>query len=246
MAKNNGNRMQNGFLQATNYLNSHLNPGETPLYRAHLSWIPVFIHQIPFMLAGGLIGGLVWGITNDFFMGLLIFILAEVIGVLSQLPQCYRNIATDILITDQGIHSKKKLVAVEDDQFARFQFINDAELTYNSILQRILQYGQVEVSLISGSEDDYIFKNLAKPMTFKNALRAAQQRFINGGGAVGMNGGYGQGMRGGMPPNQNMNVGYTDEVGVPDAMPTRNPSRSNGQGRPRNGNVPMSMNRPRN
>lgn len=192
----NDNRMKKGFLQATNYLNSHLNPGEIALYRAHLSWIPIFIHQIPFMLVGGIIGGLVWGITNDFLIGSAIFIIAGIIGVLSQIPQCYKNIATDILITSQGVHSKTKLIAVEDDQFTGYGYINDAELNYHSIIQRFLQYGEVKISTVSGTEDDYVFKNLAKPMTFKRACRAAQQRFLNRGLTTGGP------MMNAMPPQQ--------------------------------------------
>lgn len=213
------NKMMKGFLQATKYLNEHLNPGETPIYRAHLSWIPCFIHQIPFMLVGGIAGGVAWGITTDFFLGTAVFAGAWVLGVLSQLPQCYKNISTDILITNQGIHSKKKLFAVEDDQFSRYGYINDAELTYGTVFQRMFQYGQIKVSTVGGGgESNYEFKNLAKPATFKNALRAAQQKFGGGGGYAG-----------GMPPQGGpqqapipQNQGYQDTgISGGGGIPTR-------------------------
>lgn len=195
-------QMKKGFLQATNYLNSHLNQDEFPLYRAHLSWIPVFIHQVPFMLVGSVIGGAVWGILGDFFLGCGIALIAWVIGFLSQIGQIYRNIATDILLTNQGLHSKHKLFAVEDDQFSRYGYFNDAVLDYNSILQRLFQYGDVEVNTI-GDGADYIFKSLAKPQAFKSAVRAAQQKYGMGGmpGPMGapMGGGYRGGGYGGAP-----------------------------------------------
>lgn len=173
-------RVYKGFLQTTGYLNSHLNVDEVPLYRAHLSWIPVFIHQIPFMLAGGAIGGLVWGLMNDFLLGFGIYTLAFVIGMISQIPQVYANIATDILITNQGVHSKKKLVAVQDDKFTQHQYLNDVELDYRSVFQRIFEYGTVKVVTIAGSDENYEFKNLAKPATFKQAVRAIKNKYPDG------------------------------------------------------------------
>lgn len=170
-------KMKKGFLQATNYLNSHLNSDEVPLYRAHLSWIPVFIHQVPFMILGGIIGGIAWGVTGDFILGCTIQLAAWGIGIIAQFHQIYKNIATDILLTNQGIHSKYKLFAVEDDQFTRYVYVNDAELSYNSIFQRLLEYGDIEISTISGSDDDYVFKCVAKPMSLKRAVRAAQNKY---------------------------------------------------------------------
>lgn len=170
-------KMKKGFLQATNYLNSHLNSDEVPLYRAHLSWIPVFVHQVPFMILGGIIGGIVWGVTGDFVLGCTIQLAAWGIGIIAQFHQIYKNIATDILLTNQGIHSKYKLFAVEDDQFTRYMYVNDAELSYNSVFQRLLEYGDIEISTISGEKDDYVFKCVAKPMSLKRAVRAAQNRY---------------------------------------------------------------------
>lgn len=174
-------KMKKGFLQATNYLNSHLNPDEVPIYRAHLSWIPVFIRQVPFMLVGGLVGGIAWGVTDDFFLGIFIQLVAWAIGALAQVGQIYHNISTDILLTNQGIHSKRKLFAVEDDQFARYQYVNDAELSYNSVFQRLLEYGDIEIITIGGRQgdgnSDYLFKCLAKPAALKAAVRAAQNKY---------------------------------------------------------------------
>lgn len=172
-------KMKKGFLQATNYLNSHLNADEVPLYRAHLSWIPVFIRQVPFMIAGGIVGGVAWGITGDFMLGMTIQLVAWLIGIIGQANQIYRNISTDILLTNQGIHSKRKLFAVEDDQFSRYGYVNDAELTYNSVMQRMLEYGDVKISTMGGAVDDgdYVFKCVAKPMELKRAVRAAQQKY---------------------------------------------------------------------
>lgn len=172
-------KMKKGFLQATNYLNSHLNTDEVPLYRAHLSWIPVFVRQIPFMIFGGIIGGLVWGISGDFILGNIVQLVIWGIGIIGQVPQIYKNIATDILLTNQGIHSKRKLFAVEDDQFARYMYVNDAELSYNSIFQRLFEYGDMQITTINSNDNDYVFKCLAKPMSFKKAVRAAQNRNSN-------------------------------------------------------------------
>lgn len=174
------NRVLGGFLQATNYLNSHLNSDEVPLYRAHLSWIPIFVHQIPFLLFGGIIGGIVWAITNNFLIGLAVYIAFSIIGIFSQIGLIYRNISTDILITNHGLHSKKKLIAVADDRFTRHQYINDVELDFHGIFQRMFEYGTCTVPTIGDTDSTYIFKNLAKPETFKQAMRAIRTKYGNG------------------------------------------------------------------
>lgn len=180
MAKRKGkvNRMKKGFLQATNYLNTHLNEGEVPIYRAHLSWIPVFTRQIPFMIIGGILGGIAWGSTGDFVIGSGIFTGAFIIGALSQIHRIYVNIATDILLTNQGIHMKENLIAVENNKFARYNRINDAELNYRSILQRAFDYGDVAVITIGGAPDDsYDFKGVAKAGVFQEAVRTAITKY---------------------------------------------------------------------
>lgn len=202
-----GAKMKKGFLQATNYLNSHLNADEVPLYRAHLSWIPVFVHQVPFMILGGIIGGIVWGITGNFLLGCAIQLGAWGVGIVAQLHQIYKNIATDILLTNQGVHSKYKLFAVEDDQFTRYAYVNDAELSYNSVFQRLLEYGDVKISTISGADDDYTFKCVAKPMSLKRAVRAAQNKYNSmnmGGGPAASRGQMGGPGIASMPPNNQM------------------------------------------
>lgn len=182
-AENRGQkRLKGGFLQATKYLNSHLNKGEYIIYRAHLSWIPCFINQIPFMLAGGIIGGIAWGVTDSFLVGSNVVMIATLLGILSQLPTIYRNIVTDIVITNQGLHSKHGLIMVQDDQFTPHNRINDAEIDINSIAQRVFRYANVSIVTIAGDDNGYEFKKLAKPHVFKQAVRQAGQTYGHGGG----------------------------------------------------------------
>lgn len=226
-------KMKKGFLQATKYLNEHLNPGEHPIFRAHLSWIPIFVRQIPFMLVGSLIGGVVGGVMGNLLIGVAIALGIWIIGALAQVGQIYKNIATDILLTNQGIHSKRKLFAVEDDQFSRYAVINDARLTYNSIFQRMFQYGDIEIETI-GNDANFEYKCLAKPMAFKQAVRAAQQRFsIQGAMAAGVAAGIAPGRYDDGYDDYDGHDGYDDEyVEVPQS--TRRRPTSNGKGSPNN------------
>lgn len=254
-------KMMKGFLQATKYLNTHLNADEYPLYRAHLSWIPVFFRQVPFILIGGIAGGITWGVVGDFFIGAAVFLAAWVIGLISQFHQIYKNIATDILLTNQGIHSKYKLFAVEDDQFSRYDYVNDATLSYDSIMQRLFEYGQIKIDTV-GTDANFEFSCLAKPKTLKAAVRAAQSKY----GRMGAYGGTGIGTpdpRGGgrgkqqtgkkrPQPGQSQSgrgaLGAMTGSGIPSAgripageemileetVITRPPTRTQGQGRGRN------------
>lgn len=176
---NDRRNIEKGYLQTTKYLNNSLNQNEQILYRAHLSWIPLFVRQIPFMLIGGIVGGVFAGISNNLLFGLLLFMGICFIGVLSQIPAILKNIGTDILLTNQGLHTKRGIIVVKDDRFSKLNMIDNSDIDYNSIFGRIFKYGNVEIRTISGGADAlYGFKNLARPATFKNSVRAAQQRFM--------------------------------------------------------------------
>ena len=172
------NRVERGYLQTTKYFNNSLNPKEQMLYRAHLSWIPVFARQIPFMLIGGLAGGISWGVTANFMFGLSVFAGICIIGIISQFPRIWTNIGTDILITNQGLHAKRGVFVVKDDRFTRLNMLDDSDIDYATFFQRVFQYGNVEVKTVAGDDSFYNFKGLARPITFKNTLRAAQNKYL--------------------------------------------------------------------
>ena len=184
MAKESTNRVAKGYLQTTRYFNNSLNPGEEMLYRAHLSWIPVFVWQIPFMMAAGVFGGLAWGISTNFLLGVAVFIGIMIFGIISQFPRIWTNIGTDILLTNQGLHSKRGVFIVKDDRFTRLNMLDDSDIDYGSFFQRVFKYGNVEIKTIAGADAFYSFKGLARPVTFKNTVRAAQNKYVSGGGGT--------------------------------------------------------------
>ena len=134
-------RVEKGYLQRTSYFNKHLNPDEKMLYRAHLSWIPVFAWQIPFMLIGGLAGGIAWGVTTSFLFGVSVFGGICILGIISQFPRIWNNIGTDILLTNQGLHSKRGVFIVKDDRFTRLNMLDDSDIDFATFFQQIFQYG---------------------------------------------------------------------------------------------------------
>ena len=176
-------RVEKGYLQRTSYFNKHLNPDEKMLYRAHLSWIPVFAWQIPFMLIGGLAGGIAWGVTTSFLFGVSVFGGICILGIISQFPRIWNNIGTDILLTNQGLHSKRGVFIVKDDRFTRLNMLDDSDIDFATFFQQIFQYGNVEIKTIAGDGAFYDFKGLARPVTFKNTVRAAQNKYLSGSSA---------------------------------------------------------------
>ena len=136
------------------------------------------------MIAAGVIGGLAWGISTNFWLGIAVFFVIMAAGIISQFRRIWTNIGTDILLTNQGLHSKRGVFIVKDDRFTRLNMLDDSDIDYGSFFQRVFKYGNVEIKTIAGADAFYSFKGLARPVTFKNTVRAAQNKYVSGGGGT--------------------------------------------------------------
>ena len=157
------------------YIDKQLVEDEDILYRAHLSWIPVILHIIPFAIIGSAVSGLLWSLfgLGIAILGLLLFIL---IGFISQTGRIIRNLSVDIVVTNQRIHSKEGLINVKNDREASLSRVDDSDIDFHSIWNRLFKFGDLEVRTIGG-EAFFKFQDISRPRLLKRAINEAKDTY---------------------------------------------------------------------
>jgi uncharacterized membrane protein YdbT with pleckstrin-like domain len=141
-----------------------LNPGEQVIFEGHPSWRSILAFYIKGILgtaAVALVVGLVTSITGDDVDTGLVTIVALVGVALTVLVGFIKRIATDYVITDRRLHIKRGIISrtIQETRLVRVQNVN-----YNqSVLQRILQIGDVDFDTAAGDDYNFVFAGVAQP-----------------------------------------------------------------------------------
>jgi uncharacterized membrane protein YdbT with pleckstrin-like domain len=141
-----------------------LNPGEQVIFEGHPSWRSILAFYIKGILgtaAVALVVGLVTSITGDDVDTGLVTIVALVGVALTVLIGFIKRIATDYVITDRRLHIKRGIISrtIQETRLVRVQNVN-----YNqSVLQRILQIGDVDFDTAAGDDYNFVFAGVAQP-----------------------------------------------------------------------------------
>jgi uncharacterized membrane protein YdbT with pleckstrin-like domain len=141
-----------------------LNPGEQVIFEGHPSWRSIlgfYIKGILGTAAVALVVGLVTSITGDDVDTGLVTIVALVGVALTVLIGFIKRIATDYVITDRRLHIKRGIISrtIQETRLVRVQNVN-----YNqSVLQRILQIGDVDFDTAAGDDYNFVFAGVAQP-----------------------------------------------------------------------------------
>lgn len=180
----------------TKYIDDTLIEGEKVLYRTHLSWIPVLTREFPYWIASGIIGGIVWGITNNFFYGIMVLCIVALAGMLMQIRLVLHILAVDIVVTNKCIRYKEGIVIIKEAPTKPLQRVDSTNVDLDkNIWQRILRYGDFTLNSISG-EDSLIIKDVSKPRSLKRCVDIACNKYVydvqNRGGIFGGMPPYGQ------------------------------------------------------
>jgi uncharacterized membrane protein YdbT with pleckstrin-like domain len=91
----------------------------------------------------------------------LVWIVALVGVALTVLVGFVKRIATDYVITDRRLHIKRGIISrtIQETRLVRVQNVN-----YNqSVLQRILQIGDVDFDTAAGDDYNFVFSGVAQP-----------------------------------------------------------------------------------
>jgi uncharacterized membrane protein YdbT with pleckstrin-like domain len=134
------------------------------MFEGHPSWrsiIAFYVKGLLLVLIAAFAVGLVTGITDDGTDANLV-ILVAVIGVaVVVLAGFIKRITTHYTITTRRLHIKRGIIAreIQETRLERVQNVN-----YNqSLLQRLLQVGDVDFDTAAGDDYNSIFAGVANP-----------------------------------------------------------------------------------
>jgi uncharacterized membrane protein YdbT with pleckstrin-like domain len=141
-----------------------LNPGEQVIFEGHPSWRSIlgfYVKGILVTAAVALAVALVTSLIEDEADTGLVWIVALVGVALTVLVGFVKRIATDYVITDRRLHIKRGIISrtIQETRLVRVQNVN-----YNqSVLQRILQIGDVDFDTAAGDDYNFVFSGVAQP-----------------------------------------------------------------------------------
>ena len=165
----------------TGYLDKRLKrTGERVEYRAHLSWIPMFLSAIPMTWFVSIIAGAVMGFTGNAGYVLMTFLIGFVLILISRIPGILHNLGTDIVVTDRRLHTKQGLVDVDNDKQTPLTNIDDT-ISDPTVFGRIFGYGNVTVHTFGGGRQanaDFMFKNVADPNELVAVINETRDKLV--------------------------------------------------------------------
>ena len=141
-----------------------LHPGERILYEGHPSWraiLDFYVKGILATVALALLVGLATNLFGDETNSSLVSIIALLGVAITILVGFVKRVATSYTITDRRLHIKRGIVSrtIQETRLERVQNVN-----YNqSVLQRILQVGDVDFDTAAGDDYNFVFAGVAEP-----------------------------------------------------------------------------------
>jgi uncharacterized membrane protein YdbT with pleckstrin-like domain len=160
-----------------------LHPGEQVLYEGHPSWRAILDFYIKGILATAAICLLVAVGTNlfgDETKTGLVTIIAVVGVALTILVGFVKRVATSYTITNRRLHIKRGIVSrtIQETRLERVQNVNYTQ----TVLQRLLQIGNVDFDTAAGDDYNFVFSGVADPADVVHMVDDATRR----GGSEGL------------------------------------------------------------
>ena len=141
-----------------------LHPGERILYEGHPSWRAILDFYLKGILATAvicLLVALATGLIGDETNKSLVAIIALVGVAVTILAGFVRRVATSYTITDRRLHIKRGIVSrtIQETRLERVQNVN----YHQTVMQRMLQVGDVDFDTAAGDDYNFIFVGVANP-----------------------------------------------------------------------------------
>ncbi len=159
------------------YIDNQLTKDEVVLYRAHVSWVPIIFRFLLFVIVAIVACVLIVNFQGDSQLGLRVLLIVILIGAVVQIPAIVHNLGVDIAVTNKRLHSKHGLITVQNDRESSLSRVDDTDIDFNSIFQRIFNYGSIEIHTI-GSDSLIQFDKIAKPRLLKRAINEAKENYV--------------------------------------------------------------------
>lgn len=141
-----------------------LHPGEQVLYEGHPSWraiVDFYIKGIAATAVVCLLVALATGTIGDETDTGLVTIIALVGVAGTILIGFIKRVATSYTITNRRLHIKRGIVSrtIQETRLERVQNVNYTQ----SVLQRLLQVGDVDFDTAAGDDFNFVFAGVSEP-----------------------------------------------------------------------------------
>src|SRR3954447_4898479 len=141
-----------------------LAPGEQVMFQGHPSWrsiIAFYIKGLFVVLIAAFVVGIVTNITGDDTDAGLVALVAVVGVAVVVLAGFIKRITVHYTITTRRLHIKRGIISreIQETRLERVQNVNYDQ----SVLQRLLQVGDVDFDTAAGDDYNFIFAGVADP-----------------------------------------------------------------------------------
>jgi uncharacterized membrane protein YdbT with pleckstrin-like domain len=141
-----------------------LHAGERVLYEGHPSWRSIlgfYLKGIAITAVVALVVAVVSGLGEGGADGGLVTIVALVGVALTILIGFVKRVATSYTITNRRLHIKRGIVSrtIQETRLERVQNVN----YHQTVLQRVLQVGDVDFDTAAGDDYNFVFSGVAEP-----------------------------------------------------------------------------------
>jgi uncharacterized membrane protein YdbT with pleckstrin-like domain len=141
-----------------------LAPGEQVMFQGHPSWrsiIAFYIKGLFVVLIAAFVVGIVTKITGDGTDAGLVALVAVVGVAVVVLAGLIKRITVHYTITTRRLHIKRGIISreIQETRLERVQNVNYDQ----SVLQRLLQVGDVDFDTAAGDDYNFIFAGVANP-----------------------------------------------------------------------------------
>lgn len=163
-----------------------LGPGERILFEGHPSWraiLDFYLKGLAITAVVCLLVALATGVVGDETNSGLVVLLA-IAGVgITVLVGFIKRVATSYTITNRRLHIKRGIVSrtIQETRLERVQNVNFTQ----SVVQRILQIGDVDFDTAAGDDYNFVFAGVAEPADVVHRVDEATRSLGTGGGALG-------------------------------------------------------------
>lgn len=206
----------------TGYIDKRLRrTNERIVYRAHLSWIPVFTSAIPLLGLTSVFAGATLGVFDNMSLCIVVLGIGLLLTLVTRIPKIIRNIGTDIVVTDRRLHTKRGIINIDNDRETPLTNVDDT-IADPGPIGRVLGYGNVSIHTFGGGQgagDEFEFRNVSDPFELVAVINETRDQIANGR-AASPYGGYSQG-RGGDSFGRDRDYGSRDDRGYRDSYDDR-------------------------
>ncbi len=153
-----------------------LEPGEQIIFQGHPSWRSIlgfYIKGIAVVIIAAAIAAGATKVADDAVdKGLVTLVAIVLLGVLL-VAGYVKRLFTTYTISDHRLHIRRGIIARAEQQtlINRVQNVN----THQSVVQRLLQIGNVNFDTAAGDDYDFQFAGVADPAEVVDAVHKAQR-----------------------------------------------------------------------